>query len=241
MNINSLLFCFIAITAHQAQAVELNNQQLIEIDLLKQSMTSKSTAPGFVSNTCMPAPHPSSPKTPNYSITYDRTSTETITLTFWRENCKDGTGKALLVRAKPTKGNPFLCSPNFKVIQNGLQLNDIRLQPSSSGFGSWCDDLFVASTLIVNQYDFGEVQFNPAQALKIVYEDVVKDIPLNGIYLHTVDGSANGYKNFSYTCKNTKTNAIKTFPSQTSAEWSCIGLSIKAGDPVTATINGIAK
>jgi len=241
MKIKPLLLCFIAITAEQVQAVEINNQQLIETHLLKQSMASQSAAPGFVSDTCMPAPLPSSPKTPNYSITYDRTSSETITLTFWREPCKDGTGKALLVRAKPIKGNPFLCSPNLKVIQNGLQLNDIRLQPSSSGFGSWCDDLFVASTLIVNQYDFGEVQFDPAKALKIVYEDVVKDIPLNGIYLHTVDGSANGYKSFSNTCKNNKTGAVKTFPSRTSAEWSCTGLSIKTGDPITATIKGIAK
>jgi hypothetical protein len=219
-----------------------NRQQLIDKNLLLQSMESKqhrTRTAKSISKTCLTGALPSSPKNPNYSLTATSYG-DSITLTFWRESCADKSGSALLVRAVPTKETPFFCSANFSIIQNSQQLNDIKIQstPTSS---SWCSDLFVASTMIVNQYEFGETQFNPSQAITIVYDSVKLNIPVAGTPVPSISGSTSGYKNYSITCKNTKTGVTKSFSSQTAIAWSCNGLSIKSGDSIQTIITGVVN
>jgi len=245
MKFKKVIFCFFvlasSICAHADELDNLNDEQLLrEKNLLLQSMELNSTPTiRSVSTTCLASPFPGTPKTPNYSLT-DKRYDGTLTLKFWREPCKDNTGSALLVRAIPTQGNPFFCSASLKIIQNAVQLNDIKLQ-STPDSSSWCDDLFVASTMIVNQYESGEVQFNPAKTLTVIYENIKLEVPVGGIPIPSISGSAEGYKSYSNTCKNTRTGAVKSFPSSTGTEWNCNGLIIKSGDTVQTIIKGIAK
>src|SRR5215831_7411784 len=122
-----------------------------------------------LSATCLPAQLPINPGTPNYSVTLDVLG-ERMLMVFWREVCVDGTGVALLMKATPLVGSPFLCSATFTVIQNGVQHNYIDLEPAPGSNVGWCNNLLVPTTLIVTEYNFGQAPFDPAQALTIIYD-----------------------------------------------------------------------
>jgi hypothetical protein len=241
MKFIKLLFCSLLFTSLSANASDLTDeQQLKEKHLLLQAMELNNVkTPKALSNSCLVAPLPSTPKTPNYSMSYKDFSGDTVAMTFWREPCQDGTGSALLVRATPT-GSPFLCSSSFKIIQNAIQMNSLKLQPTPNS-NSWCDDLFVGATMIIDQYDFGDTQFNPAKALTLVFEEQLLEIPAGSVSGPSIVGSAAGYKNYKVTCKNIKTGVVKTFKSQTATEWNCNGLAIKSGEIVKTTLTGVAK
>ena len=132
-----------------------------------------------ISATCLRAPLPINPGTPNYSVTHEVLG-ERMLMVFWREVCADGTGVALLMKATPLVGSPFLCSAAFTVIQNGVQHNYIDLEPAPGSDLGWCNDLLVPITLIVTEYQFGQAQFDPAQALTVIYDFIIAvrlDIP----------------------------------------------------------------
>jgi len=241
------LFCFLLVSASAlAESLEVLNDKrfFIEQNVRQQETALANTiSPSAVSGTCLKTPLPVTPKTPNYTITATDGANETIKLVFWHEKCADNTGWALLVRATPIVGTPFLCSSAFKVVQNAVQINDISLlsTPTSSG---WCDDMLVPATMIVDSR--GVIQFDPAKALTLFFEPLVK--PQISLAIGaavspapSISGSAAGYKSFTHTCTNVTTGAIKTYPSQTDPDWNCKGLVIKRGQTVKTTIQGVVK
>jgi hypothetical protein len=135
--------------------------------------------PPTASDTCLRAPLPINPGTPNYSVAHEVVG-EKMSMVFWCEVCADGTGVALLMKATPLVGSPFLCNAAFTVIQNGVQHNYIDLEPAPGSNLGWCNDLLVPITLIVTDYQFVQPQFDPAQALTVIYDFIVAvrlDIP----------------------------------------------------------------
>lgn len=246
MKLKKVIFGFSMLTSVGAYADELgnlNNQQLLMEKHLQLQAMELNSPPAIksVSTTCLTAPLPSAPKTPNYSLSEKKFDGSELKLSFWRETCKDGAGSALLVRTVPVKGNPFLCGPELKIIQNAVQFNNISLRstPLSSG---WCDNLFVPTTLIVDvTADSGGVPFNPAKGLTVFYNSIKLGIPVGGTPVPNISGSAAGYKSYKFTCANARTGEVKSFPLQTGTNWNCKGLVIKSGDTVKTTIIGIAK
>lgn len=248
-HIKKLTTYLLLLNAISLQADELDSsiveQQLKEKNMLLQEIElNKKISGKSISKTCLTAPLPSTPKTPNYKLTYSEyagtTYEESIDLIFWRERCTDNTGSALLVRAKPIVGNMFLCSGYFKIIQNNNQINNIKLlsTPESS---SWCDDLFIDTTLIVDQNNYDNTTFNPANALTIIYKEKKLDIPLAIASTPNINGAVFGHKNYKFNCKNNRTGEIKFYPSQTNAVWECKGLTVKSGDTVITSIFGTVK
>lgn len=165
-------------------------------------------------------------------------------MTFWRETCQDGTGSALLMKATPNVGSPFLCGPSFTIIQNSVQHNDIQLQ-SAPGANSFCNDLFVATTLIVNEYDFGQPQFDPSKVLTIIHDflDIVMlDIPDATGTVSNITGVVDGYIGYNAKCKNRTTGTAVNIQGG-SQVLDCLdaGLQINPGDEIKMTITGTAK
>jgi hypothetical protein len=122
-----------------------------------------------ISPTCLPAPLPSSPRPPVFTI-QAASFGEPLRFDVWREPCKDNSGLIVpLIRATPLSSTPFVCSSSFTVIQAGTQY-DIRLSNSStSSFSSFCGDLFVPTTFLIAQYSF-DPQFDDTQAFQLIYQ-----------------------------------------------------------------------
>lgn len=250
MNYKKLILCFVcslfvSVSAF-AESVEVlsDKQFLIEQNLRQQETALAYTiSPSALSSTCLQAPLPITPKTPNYTINATDALNETLKLTFWHEKCRDNSGWALLVRAIPTAGSPFFCSSSFKVVQNAVQINAISLQTAPNASG-WCDDLLVPATMIVDSS--GAVQFDPAKALTLFYELLGKpqiSLAIGAAVLPApaVSGNAVGYKSFTHTCTNVTTGVNKTYPSQTDPNWNCKGLAVKRGQTVKTTVIGVVK
>jgi hypothetical protein len=172
-----LISCLV-ITASTVYADEYaQRQHRIDKNLLLQSMeTFPPDEEGgditeSVPDGCFGQRLPRSPKRPNYSVTdvYKNGGGDVLKMTFWRETCKNGLGTALLMRATPKAGAPFLCSVDFTVIQGGVQHNNIKLE-STPGSMSWCSDLRIPTTFVVNEYEFGQRQFKPARAMTIIHD-----------------------------------------------------------------------
>ena len=246
-NIILCFFCFLFVPAFVlAESVEIldGKQFLIEQNLRQQETALANTiSPSALSGTCLQAPLPVIPKTPNYTINATDAANEGIKLIFWHEKCRDNTGWALLVRAIPTSGTPFFCSSSFKVVQNAVQINAISLQTAPNASG-WCDDMLVPATMILDSS--GIVQFDPAKAMTLFYEPLAKpqiSLAIGGAVLPApaVSGNAAGYKSFTHTCTNVTTGVNKTYPSQTDPDWNCKGLALKRGQTVRTTITGVVK
>lgn len=250
MNYKKLIICFfcslfVSVSA-LAESVEVLNEKqfLIEQNLQQQETALANTiSPSALSATCLQAPLPVTPKTPNYTINATDAVNESIKLTFWHEKCGDNTGWALMVRAIPTAGTPFFCSSNFKVVQNAVQINAISLMPTPNAPG-WCDDLLVPTTMTVDSS--GAAQFDPTKALTLFYEPLLEpqiSLAIGAAVLPApgISGSTDGYKSFTHACKNVTTGVNKNYPSQTNPAWNCKGLVVKRGQTVRTTITGVVK
>jgi hypothetical protein len=122
-----------------------------------------------ITPTCLPAPLPSSPRPPIFSM-QAASFREQLRFDVWREPCQDNSGLIVpLLRATPLSGTPFMCSSAFTVIQAGIQY-DIRLLNSSSpSSSSFCGDLFVPTTLLIAQSSF-DPQFDDTQAFQLIFQ-----------------------------------------------------------------------
>jgi hypothetical protein len=126
-------------------------------------------ASALIPPTCLPAPLPSSPRLPVFTMQAAR-SGEQVRFDVWREPCRDNSGLIVpLIRATPLSGTPFVCSVSFAVIQAGIQYNNIRLLSSSSSSSSFCDDLLVPATLLMAQFS-SSPQFDDSEAFQLIYQ-----------------------------------------------------------------------
>jgi hypothetical protein len=133
-----------------------------------------------ISPTCLPAPLPSSPRPPVFTM-QAASFREPLRFDVWREPCKDNSGLIVpLIRATPLSSTPFVCSSAFTVIQAGTQY-DIQLSNSStSSFSSFCNDLFVPTTFLIAQSSF-DPQFDDTQAFQLIFEgDSIWGPTING-------------------------------------------------------------
>lgn len=119
--------------------------------------------------TCMPAPLPSSPRPPVFTMQAAWFG-EQLRFDVWREPCVDNSGLIVpLLRATPLSGTPFVCSSSFTAIQAGIQYG-IRLSSSStSSSSSFCGDLFVPTTFLIAQFSFNP-QFDDNEAFRLLYQ-----------------------------------------------------------------------
>ncbi len=220
-----------------------NEKERLKVEhsrLILEAVKSESSHRKSLSSLCFNGSIPSEPRKPYYSVTLNQYD-ESATLTFWREPCTDGTGLALLVKATPENGHPFLCSVDIKVIQNNIQ-HEVFMRPSLQNYSSWCDDLLTSPTLVITPYSFDD--FDASKALTITYNSdtpIIIDLPDAGHFKKRIAGAVNGFARFTYTCKNNKTQVVKTFKSQNIADWSCDKLPVKFADVVEVTITGVVK
>lgn len=114
---------------------------------------------------CVPAPLPSSPTPPVYTMDVTNLSDQ-FRIEFWRQPCVDGLRNVLL-RVTPTTAAPHVCGVPFKYIQGGVQYQ-ISLLPSFSGGISFCGDLLVATTFATGVSP-GPPPINISQAFSLVY------------------------------------------------------------------------
>ena len=119
--------------------------------------------------TCLPAPLPSSPRPPVFTMQAARFG-EQLRFDVWREPCRDNSGLIVpLLRVTPLSGSPFVCSSSFTVIQAGIQY-DIRLSSSStSSSASFCGDLFVPTTFLIAQFS-SDPQFDDSEAFQLIFQ-----------------------------------------------------------------------
>src|SRR6266850_1387867 len=126
-------------------------------------------ASALIPPTCLPAPLPSSPRPPIFTMQVARSGAQ-LRFDVWREPCIDNSALIVpLIRATPLSGTPFVCSSSFTVVQAGIQY-DIRLSNSStSSSSSFCGDLFVPTTFLIAQFSF-DPQFDDSEAFQLIYQ-----------------------------------------------------------------------
>jgi hypothetical protein len=111
-----------------------------------------------ISATCLPGGYPTTTTPPVFSAVVP-SYPNSYPIDVWRLPCQDGSGfTALLLRAYPIATSAaFVCTPNFKFIQNGVQIN-AGLQIAPGGTSTFCDDLVVPTTFaleaLINQPAF---------------------------------------------------------------------------------------
>jgi hypothetical protein len=124
---------------------------------------------------CLQAPLPTTPTGPTWSAVYeDRLTSGTLLdsteVTAWRFICPDDE-PLLLLTFEPIEDVPFVCSGSFDVIEGGVQYGNFRLTTSSGG-STFCGDLLVKSTFIVEQRTTEE-QWNDRNAFSLAWDSDV--------------------------------------------------------------------
>lgn len=141
----------------------------------------------LTSGSCINSPLP---VTPTGTVWQERLSYsgDTFDIKVWRIGC-DATNSNVLVRIYPVSTDVFICSSRFKVIQNADQY-DVKLTDSPNGV-SFCDDLFIPKTFLLEQWSFN-LQFKDDAAFTLFW-DRQSDKRLNiDAYLDQSSGCSQG-------------------------------------------------
>ena len=178
----ALFLCIIAWpTLSQESEIELRDT-LIKDNAYKQELEgyqiygAKATLQS-ISPSCISSPLPTTPGSPNYQFRVEWTDTKVADVTIWRVPCNhDPNISAVLLRFVPTN-QPFICSASFAVAQNGSQYDSVKLV-STPGGSSFCDDLFVSNTLLLDQWTITD-NFDDNQAFQLIHDGVYKVSSIN--------------------------------------------------------------
>lgn len=125
---------------------------------------------------CLSLPLPTTPKAPYYTFSGSWGSNDSVTFTVWREPC-DASSFALMMRVVPSN-EPFICSSSFNVIQSGNQYDSLKLTQTSGG-DSFCHDLYVPTTFLMEQWSFKQNKFDISQAFTLIYDAVYDNYSVN--------------------------------------------------------------
>ena len=118
---------------------------------------------------CVPTPLPTTPVGPSVEVTWESFLGDIINVVAWRIPCSD-IDSAVLLRVTPVSDLPFVCSVVFEpVMQNAIQYNSTKLVQEPDG-SSFCDDLTIPSTFLLEQRPFEE-NFNDDAAFSMYYRD----------------------------------------------------------------------
>jgi hypothetical protein len=126
-------------------------------------------ASALIPPTCLPAPLPSSPRPPVFTMQAAWFG-EQLRFDVWREPCIDNSGLIVpLIRATPLSGTPLVCGLSFTVVQAGIQYRIQLSNSSTSSSSSFCGDLFVPTTFLIAQSSF-DPQFDDSEAFQLIYQ-----------------------------------------------------------------------
>lgn len=150
----------------QERAVELPSRLESQTKMYAEGSIAPKLA--SVPSGCIRNPLPTSPGSPSYTLRGEWAENETFQATIWRQPCQgDPSRSAVLMRVLP-QNNPFFCSSSFKAIQNGVQFDSVKLVNRVEA-SSFCDDLFTASTFLIDQWSF-DAQFNEDRGFRLIHD-----------------------------------------------------------------------
>ncbi len=94
-----------------------------------------------------------------------RSNGEQLSAQLWRESC-DASTSYVYLRITPRAGPPFVCGSHFTVLASSAQY-DVRLTPQYNT-SSFCGDLFVPTTFLVDQWSFN-AKYDNSGALTLLH------------------------------------------------------------------------
>lgn len=106
------------------------------------------------------------------TIQVTRYGGESFTATIWRTQCPSGVPRIWL-RLVPTSGSPFVCYLNFTLIVHGAQYDAGFLTDPANGSSTFCDDLYVPTTVLL-AYVSGKPQYDRQAAITFIYDNVTQ-------------------------------------------------------------------
>lgn len=174
--VGALFISFCALTnaasgSPHEQAISDHEHLQIEID--KASRNELMASQSSLSETCLASPLPSSPKGEIITMDVERVSS-VYRLDIWREDCVDNSGRnAVLLRATPVSGYPFVCGSSFYARQNGEEFDSIRFQ-EQIGNGFYCGAFDEPITLALNQWSIMD-NFDDQESFELVYDNIFGD------------------------------------------------------------------
>lgn len=134
------------------------------LDLADQLLSSAQQGSDSEQEYCVSAPLPTAPVGEVWEQTFTY-SDVTFVAKAWRVGC-DESNSNVLIRFEP-QSDAFICGASFAILQNEDQF-EIKLTDDSGG-SSFCGDLFVSKTLLVEQWSH-HVKFNDDASFTLVYE-----------------------------------------------------------------------
>lgn len=123
-------------------------------------------------------PLPTQPRGPTWTTRIEAVDLSTLiysaaaNVTVWRQPCAEG-GNLLLATFEPTKGEPFICSANFNVIQNGRWYDNVTLSLDPTPYSvNFCDGVLSKITFNLGLFASGgpTVDWDINSEFTLVYE-----------------------------------------------------------------------
>ena len=136
------------------------------ISVLLLAWAPPETADALPSN-CFTGSLPTTPQVPNYTLELSPNSSfNHARLVLWRQVCPSVPGEtAVLVRITPVSNVPSVCSADFVIIQNSLQIDG---QITTINGLPFCAGLLVPSTFLLVEAT-GQPVFHETQPFRLVY------------------------------------------------------------------------
>ncbi len=152
---NAMLAAIVLGAAATAHGGTEKEDQLLHAARLSHSSGQILDATKEITPGCVAVPLPTIPSGPTWSGEVQTSSSERVRVTLWRKPCATAGDAQLLVTFDPVVGSPFVCSTRVVIIQNGVQTDDLFLDtnPNNSSLDSFCGDLFVPTTVVINETD----------------------------------------------------------------------------------------
>lgn len=97
-------------------------------------------------------------------------------LDVWRQACRDGSGDlAVLVRVTPNTPKVFICSLEFSITQNGIDIQGRTTTTTSAGTApQFCGDVTSPTTLLLFESP-GEPEFRERASFTLAYNGAPVD------------------------------------------------------------------
>ena len=130
-------------------------------------------------STCFVPPLPAIVQSPSFTMEVFFAG-EHGRLDVWRQACQDGSGElAVLVRVTPITPKVFVCSLEFSITQNGIDIQGRATTTTSAGTApQFCGDVISPTTLLLFESP-GEPEFRERASVTLTYNGTpVTSIPV---------------------------------------------------------------
>lgn len=187
---------FAATGSDNGQLVErLTHAERIRTQLNNYQSVAKEITPG-----CLTTPIPTTPSGPTWTFEVNTGTTlspEVLRGTFWRKPCAVAGNAQLVLTFTPVSGTPFACSGSrATLIQNSQQTNEFFFDttPNATTLDSFCGDLFVPTSVVIDDRDNAFV-FDDDAAFTFIYRSSLSSIPNATVNVAAYDPLAYGQPN----------------------------------------------